>query len=82
MRDKLILEENSTKSFDKYDDEWRQQVMDICSKSDIADMFQEIAREKEDYKKAIQYFINRVEGGSIKSKATYKMYKDLIKKYE
>lgn len=77
MNSKLI-----SKPFDKYDDEWRQQVMDICSKSDIADMFQEVAKEKEEYKKAIEYFISRVEEGSIGSKVTYKMYKDLIKKYE
>lgn len=46
---------------------------------------QEIAELKEEvkeYKKALQYFINRVEEGSIRSKTTYKMYKDLIEKYK
>lgn len=41
-----------------------------------------MSEEKEEYKKALQYFINRVEDGTIISKTTYKMYKDLINKYE
>ncbi len=43
---------------------------------------QELREELKEYKKAIQYFINRVEEGSIRSKTTYKMYKDLIEKYK
>ena len=31
---------------------------------------------------AIEYFINRVENGTIRSKTTYKMYKELLEQFK
>ena len=31
---------------------------------------------------ALQYFINRVENGTIRSKTTYKMYKELLEQFK
>jgi len=31
---------------------------------------------------ALKYFISRVENGTIKSKTTYKMYKDIVEQYK
>jgi arginine decarboxylase-like protein len=72
----------TTNSDVKYTDEWKKQVEEICSKSEIADMLQEVGAEKEEYKTALKYFINRVDEGTARSKTTYKMFKDLIEKYE
>ena len=39
-------------------------------------------KELEEYRKALKYFTNRVEEGSIRSKTTYEMFKNLLEKYE
>lgn len=67
---------------EKYSDGWKKQLLEICSKEDIADMLQEVGREKEEYKTALNFFIDRVESGTARSKTTYKMFKDLLEKYE
>jgi hypothetical protein len=66
----------------KYSDEWKEHLLEICNKETIAGMLQEVAIEKEEYKKALQYFIGRVEEGSIRSSTTYTMYKELLEKYK
>jgi hypothetical protein len=53
-----------------------------CSKEQLVQNIKDLIKENLDYKQGLEYFIDRVENGTIKSKTTYKMFKDLIEKYE
>ena len=58
--------------------------------NELKEQAKEMEREQQSYSEeesitllnALQYFIDRVENGTIKSKTTYKMYKELLEQFK
>ena len=57
-------------------------MIKTCSKEQLVENIKDLIESKLAYEEGLKYFIQRVEEGSIKSHATYSMYKELLNKYE
>ena len=53
-----------------------------CSKEQLIKNIKDLIKVKLAYEEALEYFTQRFEEGSIKSHATYNMYKELLNKYK